>query len=145
MNSIREVKCGVITEEELNALTEVVIGCAFRVLNTLGIGFMEKVNENALAYELRKRDIRVDQQHEVADYYVGVVEGKCIPDLVVEQRLIVEIKASNDHHDVFTAQCLNQLKATGMPLCLLLNFGKPRLDIKRLRSPDHPDPRKPQC
>lgn len=54
-------------------------------------------------------------------------------DILVADTVIVELKATGEHHEVFTAQCLNYLKATGKPLCLLLNFGKPRVEIKRYR------------
>ena len=63
-------------EEELNALTEKIIGCAFKVANTLGCGFLEKVYENALVYELRKNGFKADQQHPVNVYYDGVVVGE---------------------------------------------------------------------
>ena len=62
---------------------------------------------------------------------VGEFEG----DLVVERQVIVELKAVQEHHDRFTAQCLNYLKATGLPVCSLLNFGKPQLDIKQYAHP----------
>jgi GxxExxY protein len=119
--------------EGLNRLTEAVIGCAFTVLNTLGSGFLEKVYENALAHEIGKSGLRVQQQRPIPVDYDGIRVGDFVADLVVEDVLIVEIKATHDHHDIFVAQCLNYLKATGLPICLLLNFGKSRLDIKRLR------------
>lgn len=120
-------------ELRLNELTEKVIGGAFAVSNTLGCGFLEKVYENALAHELRKRGLVVDPQRPVPVYYDGLVVGDYVADLIVENTVIVELKATRDSHDIFIAQCLNYLKATGLPICLLLNFGKPRLEIKRLR------------
>lgn len=121
------------TERRWNDLTERIIGGAFAVSNTLGCGFLDKVYENALAHELRKRGLKVEQQHPIPVHYDGVLVGNFVADLVVEDTVIIEIKATRDHHDVFIAQCLNYLKATGLPICLLLNFGKPRLEIKRLR------------
>ena len=126
-----------LREEELNELTELVIGCAFTVLNTLGCGFLEKVYENALVHELRKRGLEVEPQHEIPVYYDGVVVGQFFADILVEKKVIVELKAAKDDNEIFVAQCLNYLKATGLPICLLLNFGKPRLDIKRLRGSSH--------
>src|SRR5712692_3106422 len=120
-------------EEELNALTERIIGCAFKVANTLGAGFLEKVYENALVLELRKNGIKATPQQPINVYYNGVVVGEYFADILVEDAVLLELKATADHHDVFTAQCLNYLKATQKPICLLLNFGKPRVDIKRFR------------
>ncbi len=123
-----------MTEEELNGLTERIIGCAFKVSNALGCGFLEKVYENALVYELRRNGLRAEQQHPISVYYEGVVVGEYFADILVEDTVILELKAVAEHHDVFTAQCLNYLKATGKPLCLLLNFGKPRVEVKRYRN-----------
>ena len=120
-------------EEQWNQWTETIIGCAFRVANVLGPGFVEKVYENALVHELKKHGLQVQQQSAVAVFYDGVNVGSFSADIIVEGSVIVEIKAARDHNDIFVAQCLNYLKATGLPLCLLLNFGKPRLEIKRLR------------
>jgi GxxExxY protein len=120
-------------DQELNALTERIIGCAFTVANTLGCGFLEKVYENALAHELRKNGIFVEQQKAIGVIYDGVVVGEFFADLLAEHTVILELKAAKEHHDVFTACCLNYLKATRKPVCLLLNFGMPRLDIKRYR------------
>ncbi len=122
-----------MTEDALNATTERIIGCAYRVLNGLGSGFLEKVYENALAHELRKAGVSVTQQEPLPVHYDGVVVGDYFTDLRVEGSVIVELKTSTEHHDVFAAQCLNCLKATGMSVCLLLNFGKPQLGIKRFR------------
>jgi len=129
-----------LREEELNELTEIIIGCAFTVSNTLGSGFLEKVYENALVYELRKRGLETDPQYEIPVYYDGVVVGQFFADILVEKKVIIELKAARDDNEIFVAQCLNYLKATGLPLCLLLNFGKPRLEIKRLRGSLHSQP-----
>jgi GxxExxY protein len=107
----------------LNDLSGRVIGCAFTVLNTLGVGFLEKVYENALAQELRDAGLAVEQQHRVKVHYHGVV---------VADMLLVELKTVRALDDVHRMQCTNYLKATGLPLCLLLNFGKSRLEIKRV-------------
>ncbi len=122
--------------DSINRLTETIIGCSFRVLNTLGTGFLEKVYQNALAYELQKHDLIVAQKCPIPVYYEGILVGEFEGDLIVERQVIVELKAVQEHHDRFTAQCLNYLKATGLPLCLLLNFGKPQLDIKRYAHPN---------
>jgi GxxExxY protein len=120
--------------EALNALSERIIGAAYKVSNTLGAGFLEKVYENALAHELRKSGLRVEQQFPIPVYYDGVLVGDFFADLLVEATVLVELKAVEAFDDIHTAQCLNYLRGTSLPLCLLLNFGKPRVQVKRLRS-----------
>jgi len=122
-----------LPEDKLNELSERIIGCAFQVSNTLGCGFLEKVYENALAHELRKSALHVKQQEPIKVFYDRVVVGEYFTDLLVADAVIVELKATKDIGEVFTAQCLNYLKATKLSLCLLLNFGKPRVEIKRYR------------
>ena len=119
-----------------DALTERIIGCAFRVANELGPGILEKVYENAFAYELRKAGLRVVQQQGIEVHYDGSVVGEFVADLLVEGTVILEIKATKEHSDFFTAQCLNYLKATGKPVCLLLKFGKTKLDVRRFERRD---------
>jgi len=116
----------------LRQLSEKVIGCAFRVHNVLGCGFAEKVYENALVIELRKNGLKVTQQVEIDVLYDGVSVGKYFADLIVSGQILLEIKAARNFDDGHTAQCLNYLAATKMPLCLLLNFGQ-RVEVKRLR------------
>ena len=116
----------------LNDLSGRVIGCAFTVLNTLGVGFLEKVYENSLAIELREAGLAIVQQHGVRVLYHDMVVGEYFPDLWVEDVLLVELKTVKALDDSHRMQCTNYLKATGLRLCLLLNFGKPRLEIKRV-------------
>ena len=118
-------------ENELNALTEKIIGCAFTVSNVLGAGFLEKVYENALMHELRKACLAVEQQKDIVVTYDSVVVGQYTADLMVGNAVIVELKAVKAFDEVHYAQCLNYLHATGMKICLLLNFGMPRLQVKR--------------
>ena len=121
-----------MSQSEMNQLTEKVIRCAFKVSNTLGCGFLEKVYENALAHELGKAGIQVGQQHEIPVHYDGVVVGEYTADLLVQDVLLVELKAVKELDDIHLAQCLNYLRATGLRLCLLMNFGKPRLEVRRV-------------
>jgi GxxExxY protein len=118
-------------ESNLNALSERIIGCAFRVLNTLGPGFLEKIYENALAHELGKCGVKVVQQHGVEVHYDGIMMGHYAVDLLVGDAVVIELKATRALDDVHAAQCIHYLKATGLRLCLLLNFGKPRLEVRR--------------
>ncbi len=113
-------------------LTEVVIGLVFKVANGLGSGFLEKVYENALAIELQSAGLTFEQQVPITVHYEGQVVGTYVADLVVEGRVLLELKACKALENIHTAQCLNYLKATGLPTCLLLNFGTPRPQIKRL-------------
>jgi len=109
-----------------------VIGCAFTVLNTLGAGFLEKVYENALAFELGAAGLSVVQQFGARVFYHDVVVGEYFVDLLVEDVLLIELKTAKALDDAHQMQCVNYLKATGLQLCLLLNFGRPRLEIKRV-------------
>jgi len=113
-------------------ITEKIIGCAYTVANTLGCGFLEKVYENALAHELRKEGLVVLQQAGVKVIYDGVVVGEYVSDLLVENEILVELKAVKALDNIHMAQCMNYLKATGLQVCLLINFGSPRIEVKRV-------------
>jgi len=119
-------------KDSLNALSEKIIGCAFVVLNKLGTGLLEKVYENALAHELHKAGLTVQQQYNVAVYYDDVLTGAYTADLLVENTVLIELKAVQALDAIHVAQCMNYLKTTCRWLCLLLNFGHSRLEIKRL-------------
>ena len=119
-------------EHRLKALTETIIGCAFAVANALGVGFLEKVYENALVIELRKAGLKVLQQVEYEVRYEGQEVGKYIADLVIADTVLLELKAVKEFDNVHTAMCINYLKVSGLPLCLLINFGKSRVDVKRI-------------
>jgi GxxExxY protein len=115
-----------------NAITETIIGAAHCVSNALGAGFLEKVYENALAHELRKRGLSVLQQYLIDIEYDGIVVGQYVADLLVDDTVLVEIKAIKCFDEIHTAQCLNYLKATRKSVCLLVNFGQPRVEVKRI-------------
>ena len=116
----------------LNPLSKRIIGCGLRVAGTLGNGFLEKVYENALAHELRKAGLNVEQQRGITVMYDGVMVGEYFVDLLVEASLLVELKTVAELSSSHRAQCLNYLRATGMHLCLLMNFGRPRLEVRRV-------------
>lgn len=120
------------SSHELNQISEKIIGCAFKVSNALGDGYLEKVYENALAHELRKAGLSVLQQHGLKVHYDTVVVGEYVPDLLIEDEVIVELKAIKALQDTHAAQCINYLKTTGLRLCLLLNFGRPKIEVRRL-------------
>jgi len=112
-----------INGKNFNKLTHTVIGCAYTVSNTLGIGFLEKVYENATAHEVRKSGLSVVQQHPIDLVYDGVIVDQYFADLLIEDQVLVEFKVTKDLADIHAAQCLNYLHATGMPICLLINYG----------------------
>ena len=118
--------------DEINRVTERIIGAAQRVSNVLGEGFLEKIYENALVLELRKAGLRVDQQCPVHVRYDGEIIGAYLADLLVEGTVVVELKAVTVLERVHRSQCVNYLRATGLPICLLLNFGQRRLEVRRI-------------
>lgn len=118
--------------EEINTLTEKIIGAAYQVSNTLGSGFLEKVYENALVHELTKSGLNIQQQYPIPVMYDGVTIGEYFADILVENTILIELKAMKALDDIHMAQCLNYLKATGLKLCLLINFGAKRVQIKRI-------------
>lgn len=115
-----------------NAVTEKIIGCAYTVSNNLGAGFLEKVYENALAIELKKLGLICQQQTPIKVLYDGTIVGEYASDLLVESKIIVELKATKAIDDSHMAQCMNYLEATNLRLGLIINFGKPKVEIKRV-------------
>jgi GxxExxY protein len=120
------------SRESLDLLTRSIIGRAQRVSLELSNGFLEKVYENALAIELRIAGLEVRQQHPVRVFYRGQQVGEYFADLLVQDRVIVELKAVSALNDIHCAQCLNYLKASRLRICLLMNFAKPRLEVRRI-------------
>lgn len=120
-----------VMPSEMNKLAEKVIGCAFKVSNSLGAGFLEKVYENALAYEIQQSGLKVKQQHPITVKYEEVVVGEFVADLLVEDCLLVELKAVEELTKIHAAQCLNYLKATDLKVCLLMNFGNTKVKVRR--------------
>jgi len=115
-----------------NELSQRVIGCAFEVSNTLGAGFYENVYEKALCVELEKSGLNFQCQKSVIVKYKDILVGEYITDIVVEDSLLLELKAVKSLCSEHEAQLMNYLKATGLSYGLLLNFGKPKLGIKRM-------------
>jgi len=123
-------KSGLAYEE----ITGAVLRRAFDISSGLGCGFLEKVYENAMAVGLRSDGLRVAQQVPVHVQYLGQTVGDYVADMIVENAVLVEIKATDQHNPVYVAQTLNYLKATGLDVGLLINFGRPKLAYKRLLS-----------
>jgi len=111
-------------------LTHTIIGCAYKVHNTLGPGFLEKVYENAMRIELEKAGFRVKQQEPIKVVYDGQIVGEYYADLWVNERVVVELKAALVLAKVHEVQLVNYLTATGVNDGLLINFG-PSVQVKR--------------
>ena len=114
-------------------LTEKILKCAFDVQNTLGCGFLEKVYENALIVALQQEEgLKVQQQVPLRVHFREILVGEYIADLIVDGTVLVEIKATESNPPIYVAQVLNYLKATHLPVGMLLNFGRPKLYYRRL-------------
>ena len=113
-------------------LSEAIIGAAMTVLNTLRPGLDEKLYENALVIELRKRGHRVEQQRQYPVHYDGQLIGTLIPDLIVDDSVIADPKVATAFTDTHIAQMIGYLNITNLKLALLLNFKSARLEWKRV-------------
>lgn len=113
-------------------LSETIIGAAMTALNTLRPGLDEKLYENALVIELKKRGHRVDQQRHFPVHYDGQLIGTLIPDLIVDNLVIVDPKVVTTFNDTHMAQMIGYLNITGLNLALLLNFKNAKLEWKRV-------------
>lgn len=114
-----------MTEKYLHKeLTEQIIRCSYKVHQELGAGFLEKVYQNALAVELTESMIPFKQEFPLNVYYRNYLVGEYIPDFIVDEKVIVELKAVSDLASPHEVQLVNYLKATGLRVGLLINFGK---------------------
>ena len=113
-------------------LSERILKCAQNVSHGMGAGFLEKVYENALCIELTQAGIPFQRQQQFAISYKGENVGNYIADIVVDVRLLIELKALSGFSKEHDAQVMNYLKATGLTVGLLLNFGVARLGIRRI-------------
>lgn len=118
--------------DNFNSITEKIIGAAYTVSNTLGSGFLEKVYENAMFLELSKCGFSVIKQLSLPVFYDNQIVGEYFADLIVEEEVIVEIKAVKELNEIHQAQLMNYLTACDKRCGLLINFGKPRVEIKRI-------------
>jgi GxxExxY protein len=114
------------------ALTDQILGAAFKVQNALGAGFLEKVYENAMVLELRRGNLKILQQQTFPVRYLGTIVGNYQADLIVEGRVVVECKTVSNLEPVHEAQLMNYLKAAGVRVGMLLNFGRPKVQFRRL-------------
>lgn len=112
-------------------ITEDIIGSAFEVYNILGYGFLEKVYQKALQVELLRRNRTAELEHAIKVTYKGAIVGEYAADLLVEEKVIVELKVAAKYNSKDEAQLLNELKATKIEVGLLINFGKEQVKYKR--------------
>jgi GxxExxY protein len=126
---------------DINELTYAVNGAIFEVNKVLGPGFLEKVYEKALLLELRRRDLKAESQVPINVIYKGDVVGEYLADMLVENRVIIEIKTVENLDKIHEAQLLNYMNATGIQVGILVNFRHPKTQIKRmvLNLPEGPD------
>ena len=114
-----------------NELTYLIRGAIFEVNKVLGHGFLEKVYENALMVEFPKRDLKAECQVPIKVEYKGKQVGEYFADIVVENKIIIELKSIESLGKIHEAQLLNYLKATGYKVGFLVNFTYPKAEIKR--------------
>ena len=116
---------------DLNDITYKINGAVFEVSRVLGAGFLEKVYENALLVELKARGLKAESQVSLKVDYKGETVGDYVVDILVEGKVILELKAVEQLQKIHEAQLLNYLKATGIGVGLLINFKHPKAEIKR--------------
>ena len=118
--------------ESVNEVARRIIGAAYEVGNVLGPGFLEKIYERALLRELGMRNVPVRSQAAFLVIYKGQLLGDYIADLLVEERVLVELKCADAFSNEHMAQCINYLKVSGLRLALLINFGRPKVEWRRV-------------
>jgi GxxExxY protein len=116
---------------QFSELTERIIGCAYRVYNTMGFGFLESVYENCMMIELERAGLKAESQVPIEVMYDGQPVGQFMADIVVEDSVIVELKSVRRPTKAHEAQVVNYLTGTGKPVGLLLNFADGGVEVKR--------------
>lgn len=116
----------------LQPITQQLIGAAFEVHNILGYGFLERVYQKALQVELENRGIKAELEPKIKVQFKGVTVGDYAADLLVEDKIIVELKADTEYQSLHEAQLLNELRGTGIKVGYLINFGRERVEYKRM-------------
>ena len=116
----------------LQPVTQQLIGAAFEVHNILGFGFLEKVYQRAMQVELQARGVKVELEPKIQVQFKGVIVGDYAADLLVADQVVVELKTDAVYQTAHEAQLLNELRGTGIRLGYLINFGRERVEYKRL-------------
>ena len=112
-------------------LTQKIIGCAYRVYNIMGFGYLESVYEKCFIIELRKIGLKVESQKPIIVYYLNQIVGNYIADIVVENKIIIESKSVKSIMKAHEVQLVNYLTATGLEVGLIINFAESKVEIKR--------------
>lgn len=116
---------------EYRELTERIIGCAYRVYNKMGFGFLESVYEKCMLIELRKANLDAESQKPITVFYENEIVGEFVADIIVNDTIILELKSVRRIIKAHEVQLVNYLIATGKPVGLILNFGERKVEIKR--------------
>ena len=116
---------------EYKELTEKIIGCAYRVYNRMGFGFLESVYEKCMLIELRKADLDAESQKPITVYYENEIVGEFVADIIVNDTIILELKSVRRIIKAHEVQLVNYLVSTGKPVGLILNFGERKVEVKR--------------
>ncbi len=116
---------------EYKDVTETIIGCAYRVYNKMGFGFLESVYEKWLLIELRKAGLDLESQKSITVYYDDEIVGEFVADIMVNDMIILELKSVRRVIKAHEVQLVNYLVATGKPVGLILNFGERKVEVKR--------------
>lgn len=112
-----------------NKITDKILECAEKVIEVLGCGFEAKVYERALTYELSRQRFNLESQYPINVYYEGIIVGEFYADILVQESVLVEIIAVDHLTEQHKKKCLNHLKASGLKVCLLINFGVTELEV----------------
>jgi len=116
---------------EYKEVTETIIGCAYRVYNKMGFGFLESVYEKCLLIELHKAGLNAESQKPITVYYEDEIVGQFVADIIVNDAIIIELKSVRRIIKAHEVQLVNYLVATGKEIGLLLNFGEEKVEVKR--------------
>jgi len=116
---------------EYKDVTETIIGCAYRVYNKMGFGFLESVYQKCLLIELRKAGLDMESQEPITVYYDDEIVGEFVADIIVNDTIILELKSVRRVIKAHEVQLVNYLVSTGKPVGLILNFGETKVEVKR--------------
>lgn len=137
LNDENDITIRTIKEEKelpYSELTGSILGCCFEVMKELGPGFLERVYKNALLMAMRQKELQVEVERSYNVIFRGKIIGRYVADLVVNDTVIVELKCCENLIGEHQAQLFNYLKVSGLPVGLLVNFRRRKLDWKRLQS-----------
>ena len=117
---------------EHEKITGEIIGAAYEVYRVLGYGFLESVYQRAMQVELIRRGLNAEREHKIPVNYKNANVGDFEADMFVEEKVLVELKVAKEYHSEDEPQLLNELKATGIRVGLLINFGRTKVEYKRM-------------